>query len=582
MDILGELKRRRVIRAAVVYATAAYATVAVADVLVPALLLPEWTVTLVALLLILGAPVTLVLAWMFDLTPEGVVAGGGVEPGSARILTPVSAGAAVVFVLVGLGAGWLLGRSGQDSDAAAGLPTEAASPASVAVLPFDDLSPEGDQGYFSDGIAEEIIHALARVPGLEVPARTSSFAFRGRSLDARAIGDSLGVGAVLEGSVRTDGERLRITAQLIDVSDGFHVWSETYDRQLTSVFEVQEDIARAIVEELKVPLGLTSSADLVPHRAADVDAYGTYLEARELFNARGPGVAMAIERLEEVVGREPAFAPAWALMAEAYALLVYFSGPGGVGVSTDWELGVRSIRRAQEAAERALALDSLYAPAHAAMGTVARERLDWQASERHLRRAIELDPDYAEAHSNLGEILYPLDRVDEARQHHLRAIELEPRTFIYRYNMAWLAYVPHMNVATLEHLLVAEHIAPDLWYATHALVLNYTALGRYGEAREALERSPTFPEQERAALLTVLRDLETGRRTEEGRRALRTITGFAPHWFLAYGDTVGAARAALETTARYPYYWGGFLGGFPELKDLPDFREARRRRALPN
>lgn len=272
---------------------------------------------------------------------------------------------------------------------------------------------------------------------------------------------------------------------------------------------------------LGVPLGLASDEALVRHRTENVDAYSAYLEAREHFNGRGRGVEAAIELLESVVARDPDFAPAWALMAEAYAVRAYFTGPEGVEITRDWELGTTSIRRAQEAGERALALDSLYAPAHAAMGTVARERL------------------------------------------------------------GWLAYRPILNEATVEHLREAERIAPTLWAASRLLALNYAVLGRHAEARGVVEEQVGLPESERAALLTVIGDMEAGRRTEEGSEAIRSMQDALPSFFLLYGDTAGAARQALDLAARYPYHWGGFLGGLPALAGEPDFREARRRRGLP-
>ncbi|HEY7681661.1 MAG TPA: protein kinase, partial [Gemmatimonadales bacterium] len=238
-------------------------------------------------------------------------------------------------------------------------PTGVAPLASAAVLPFVDLSPQKDQEYFSDGLTEELITALSQVPGLRVPARTSSFQFKGQNPDVHEVGRKLDVGAVLEGSVRKSGNRLRVSAQLINVKDGYQLWSESYDRDLADVFAVQEDVARSIVGALRVRLAPARDSALAIRPTADLEAYDLYLKGRFAWNQRnGPALQDAVRYLEQAVTRDSTFARAWAALADAYILVVPYAG--GSPADT-W-------RKAQRAAGTALALDSTSAEAYTSLG----------------------------------------------------------------------------------------------------------------------------------------------------------------------------------------------------------------------
>jgi len=297
---LSELKRRRVYRVAVAYAVVAFVIWQAAEIAVPGLNLPGWVLTLVILLTVLGFPVALVLAWAFDITPEGL------KRTDAESLEPV-APARVERV-----------------------PGEAETEArkSIAVLPFADMSPEGDQEYFSDGMSEELIDALTKVPGLRVTARTSSFQFKGERRDIREVGRVLGVTHVVEGSVRKAGDRLRITAQLVDTSDGYHLWSERYDRDLDDIFQIQDDIARSIARELKIRLADPAAA-LERPRTENLEAYDYYLRARVCLAEIVPEswTRRAIELFKKAVELDPAYAPAHAGLAAAYDQLSRYVGP---------------------------------------------------------------------------------------------------------------------------------------------------------------------------------------------------------------------------------------------------------------
>jgi TolB-like protein len=256
MSFLGELKSRKVFRVGGAYIVAAWALIQVAATIFPQLQLPDWAPTLVTVLLIVGFPVALLLAWFYEITPEGVRR----TPSTGQAYSPTSRRSAVTYFML-VGGLFLLAvylawtRFEQENFITPKSSTTAESLPSVGVLPFVDMSPDASQGYFGDGIAEELLNELARLGGLQVAGRTSSFAYKGSSLSIQAIGQALKVQSVLEGSIRKDGNRLRITAQLIDSSNGYHMWSNTFDREFSDVFMIQEEIAKAIAGALGVKLG---------------------------------------------------------------------------------------------------------------------------------------------------------------------------------------------------------------------------------------------------------------------------------------------------------------------------------------
>ena len=409
-----------------------------ADILVQALHLPESLVTLAAVLGLLGFPVALFVAWVFERSPDGLIRTEDAAPGElTQIIAappakrwPVGLAAAGGTALLLVGTWLVLGRPAADpasEPTSVGAPvsadragnssgeTVAVSDLSIAVLPFEDMSEAGDKEYFSDGLSEELIDALARVDNLQVAARTSSFAFKDGSADIRTIADSLGVANVLEGSVRASGDRLRITAQLIQASDGFHLWTETYDRELTDVFEVQEEIAEAIATALLGTLGLEHGADFSVART-DIKAYEQYLLGRAFVSQRGDALLRAEEHFRAALEIDSTYAPAWGGLAEVYALYPYYA-------PVDFE---ESLASSEDAARRALALDPNSANAHVALGSVLRERRQWKDAERELLRAVQLAPESSEAHGELSQYLLAVGDFEGAMDAARRSLALDP------------------------------------------------------------------------------------------------------------------------------------------------------------
>ena len=289
--------------------------------------------------------------------------------------------------------------------------------ASIAVLPFADLSPDKDQEYFCDGMTEEIIDALAKMNGFRVVARTSSFAFKGKQQDIREIGKKLNVATVLEGSVRKDGNRLRVTAQLNSVADGYHLWSETYERELKDVFAVQDEISRAIVDTLQ--LKLASPGRQSRPSSANVEAYDLYLQGRYHWSRwRSEGAERAIEYFQRAIQKDPKYAAAYSGLADSYAWMGFF------GAMPPNE----AMPKARQAALKALSIDDSLAAAHTSLGYVkSLHEFDWSGAEREFKRALQLNSGDSDAHFGYGiTYLAPMGRLDEAVQEMQTSRDLDP------------------------------------------------------------------------------------------------------------------------------------------------------------
>jgi len=271
---------------------------------------------------------------------------------------------------------------------------------SIAVLPFRDMSPQKDQDYFCEGMAEELINALTKIEGLHVAARTSAFQFKGKDLNVRRIGEELGVKTVLEGSVRKAGNRLRITAQLINISDGYHIWSDKYDRDIEDIFAIQDEISLAIVDNLKLKLLKKEKAQLMKRYTEDQEAYSLYLKGRYFWNRRYEGgLLKGIEYFQKAIEKDPSFAPAYAGIADCYCLMGMYN----------WNPPKEAYPKAKAATLRALEIDDTLPEAHASLGWIKMfYDWDWAAAERAFQRAIELNPNYATAHNWYAMFLTPM------------------------------------------------------------------------------------------------------------------------------------------------------------------------------
>ncbi len=408
--VWGELKRRNVVRVAVAYAVVSWLILQLTDVLMPLLALPEWVDRLVFLLLVIGFPLALIFAWAFELTPEGLKKEKDVD--RAESITQ-NTGRKLDFAIIAVLAVALVFFVGTHQWGGETGNAEIVDK-SIAVLPFVNMSSDPEQEYFSDGIAEELLNVLSKIPGLRVSARTSSFQFKGENLDIIDIGRQLNAGLVLEGSVRKAGPKVRITAQLVDARSGFHLWSETYDRELENIFAVQDEISAAIVMALKEHLGLEVKAAPRVIAAANTEAYEAYLRGRHLVVQSTPAATEeAVHEFERALSHDPDYALAHAELAIAIVFLIRNSS--------------EAVARAAPHVERAMALDPTLAEAHAATGALLWRQLKLEDALTHLRHAVQINPNYVIVYVWMGNLLnFDLGRYDEAFQMRATAMRLDP------------------------------------------------------------------------------------------------------------------------------------------------------------
>ena len=421
-----ELKRRNVYKVAIAYAVVAWLLLQIATQVFPFLEIPNWAIRLVIMLIVIGFPIALVIAWAFELTPEGLERTEAADREPAK---PSRNKAWIYFVIIAaaLSVGlFFVGRYAAPKQAM----TSSQPEKSIAVLPFVNMSSDRENEYFVDGLTEEVLNRIAQINELKVPGRTSCFAFKDKNADLRQVGVSLGVAHVLEGSVRKAGDRLRIIAQLVRTSDGYHLWSQSFDRKLDDVFAIQEEIARSIADALSVELkiGAAGQAERATH---DMTAYDNYLQARTLITQRSPSnIRNAIPLLEAAVHRDPNFAKAWSALAQVHALSTYY-------LSID---ATRSLQNAENAARKALALDDSVATAHSALADALRDRYRWVEAEGEYRKALELSPGESETHNQYSVLLLSVGHTDSALEHARRACELDPLAW----NPAWQRALVHL------------------------------------------------------------------------------------------------------------------------------------------
>jgi TolB-like protein len=385
-SFITELKRRKVFQVGVAYVVLAWVVAQVMDLALENFAAPDWVIKTVLTLLVVGFFVAVFLAWAYELTPEGIKYTSGAAPAVAEdVIAP------------------------------------AAIQQSVAVLPFADMSPEKDQEYFSDGIAEELLNQLTKLKGLHVTGRTSSFHFKGRNEDLREIGEKLNVAHILEGSVRKAGNRVRITAQLVKAADGYHLWSETFDRDLDDIFAIQDETAKAVADALSLELGV-GEAGSIDGGTQNMEAFDAYLNAISSYNKFGrPETARAIELLENAVELDPNFVLAWSWLAQicdsaAFSFLYERAS----------ELGARS----EQAANRAIAIAPDAAASIRAAALLKTRNREWAEAGRLWRKALAAAPGDAHSNYEYGRFLLAVGRAKEAVPYCRRAVQIDPLSIV--------------------------------------------------------------------------------------------------------------------------------------------------------
>lgn len=462
---LAELKRRKVYRVAIVYAAVAFVIWQAAEIAVPALRLPEWALTLVVMLTIAGFPIALVLAWAFDITPEGVKAA---EPGNKAV--QMTAGVVVLALVVG--AAWLALHDG------ASTPSPEAK--SIAVLPFRNMSADPDSEYFSDGITDDIILQLSKVAALTVKSRTSVMRYKGTSVSPSQIGEDLGVANILDGGVQRVGDRVRINVQLIDARSEANLWVEQYDRELTDIFAIQSDVAQRIAAALEATLTADERERIRAAPTGNLEAYDLYLRGRFFWSQRGEGIERGLAYFQQALELDPDYGRAHAGVADCYNLLGFYA----------YLRPDEAFPAARAAAFRALEIDERLDEAHASLGFVLLF-YEWDAlgAAAEHQRALELNPNSPQAHHWYASTLATLGRFDDAIDHARRAVEIDPLSVYESVALAWQLIGARRYAEARERLPRAIELNPDFAIAHWLLGEAYAYDSRGAESLSHFQRA---------------------------------------------------------------------------------------------
>ena len=390
-NFFSELKRRNVYKVAVAYIVGGWALSEGISQVFPVFDVPNGIIRLIVILIIAGLPVALVLAWSFEITPEGIkrTATADAMPASAKPKKYVWLYVVVLGAVVSIGLFFLGRYSAQNASGAARAGASELPQKSIAVLPFDNLSRDPDNAFFAEGVQDEILTRLAKIADLKVIARTSTQRFKSTPDDLQQIAKQLGVMNILEGTVQKAGDQVRVNVQLINAVTDVHLWAETYDRKLTDIFAVESEIAKAIAETLQAKLTGAEKSSIAKAPTANPEAYELYLKGRFFWNKRtGTDLRKAIDYFNQAIAKDPNYALAYVGLADSYLLLSSYAA-----VSPR-----ESLPPARSALKKALELDDSLAEAHASFGLLATLELDLHGALDELKRAVELKPNYATAH----------------------------------------------------------------------------------------------------------------------------------------------------------------------------------------
>lgn len=564
---LNELSRRNVFRVAATYAIVAWLLIQVASAVSEPLRLPPWFETFIIVMLAIGFPVALVLAWAFEMTSEGLKLtrplDGDAPTGSNR-LDYVLIGALGLVAVITVWDHYPSRPIGKPGDA----PQMMENP-SIAVLPFADMSQGGDQEYFGDGIADELLNVLSRLDGLRVAGRTSSFAYKERDQDLRTIGRELNVTTILEGSVRKDGERIRITAQLINAADGYHLWSQVFDRDLTDIFSIQEEIASEVAGALGVRLGVGDVNAFIGAGTRNVEAYEAYLKG---WSMEG-GTAEALPYLEKATRLDPNYAVAWAELGLQTASLQWSSNP---------EEAPAILERAYSHALRAVELDPQSAQSASLLGTVLYARFNWIDGAEEHARGMELLTDRYTLTQN-GNLLMRAGRLIAADGQFDAAVAAEPHSGPTT-SFAWMVSVGRGRPDEAKQRLAALYADARSAPSADLLVIALNE-GDPGQLRELLAALPPAAMTTRALYTPVLRDFDSRDAVLGTLRAIAADDSI--QWPDKYHDIAllaayfGDARFALQTFERDARHMSIRLQAlwYPvmsEVRQLPRFRDLVR------
>jgi TolB-like protein/Tfp pilus assembly protein PilF len=478
----AELKRRNVYKVGIAYIVGGWALSQGIAQVFPVFDIPNWAIRLIVLLIIIGLPIALVLAWMFELTPEGIkrTETADAMPGTAQRKKHAWIYVVVVGALLSIGLFFLgrytASRGNEDGRrSAASLPNK-----SIAVLPFDNLSRDPDNAYFAEGVQDEILTRLAKVADLKVISRTSTQHFKSAPDDLPEIAKKLGVMHILEGSVQKANDQVRVNVQLVNALSDAHLWAETYDRKLTDIFAVESEIAKTIAETLQAKLTGSEKTAMAKEPTVNTEAYELYHKGRFFWNKRtGPDLRKAIDYFGQAIAKDPNYALAYVGLADSYLLLPNYGGASSK----------ESLPPARAAAKKALELDDSLAEAHATLGLLATIELDLDRATNELHRAVELKPNYATAHHWFALSLMTLGRLDPAIAEGKRAIELDPLSSIINADFCWMYLCAHRYDEAEAQARKTLEMDPRFFLAHYYLGAALQLKGHLSEAISEFQRA---------------------------------------------------------------------------------------------
>lgn len=548
MSLFEELKRRKVFKVGAAYLIVAWLSVQAASIGFPAFDAPPWALRIFILIALLGFPIAVVMAWALDVTREGVKLDARTS-GSKGLF-------AVATLLIALALGWYFYGQPSFRKGDVATPTRPGQN-SIAVLPFVNISGKPDEDYFSDGMTEELLNVLAKISKLNVVARTSVFEFKGKGGDVREIGRKLGVSHIVEGSVRRDREQVRVTAQLVRVADGFHLWTDTYDRELKNVFALQDDIAKQVAIQLQARLGFAAPAS--KRAAIDPAAYDEYLRGRALHRQR-TDLPTAIAHFKAAVAQAPEFAAAWAALSLTYEVSFWYTD------NRTPEYQAELLKGQLDAAERAAALEPDAATTEHALGNVARAQFKYLLAEQHYLRAMQLDPSYPDVREDYSEVLYEVGRMEDSLLAARQLVTLDPY-FSVGWVRLWDAASALDRRDEVEESIRQIRTINSGAFAGKFGLLDYALdYGRADEARAALAEIVTrWPKD--AAFAQTLLPWALGEPVDPAklRAAIANAhAGEASNYFIARQDVAGY-NADIETLGAIlqAYYFANLYSSRP-------------------
>ena len=530
-NFFAELKRRNVYKVAVAYAVVGWVIAQIATQIFPFLEIPNWVVRLVIVLIAIGFPIALVIAWAFEATPEGIRRTEDVDLNAQKRAPKKHAWIYVVVVGAAFSIGlFFVGRySVRNTAGAAGAELSAKS---IAVLPFDNLSRDPDNAYFAEGVQDEILTRLAKVADLKVISRTSTQRFKSAPSDLREIAKQLGVMNILEGSVQKANDQVRVNVQLINALTDAHLWADTYDRKLIDIFSVESEIAKTIADTLQAKLSGSEKQMMAAAPTTDTTAYELYHKGRSLWEKRsGDNIPKAIAFYEQAIARDPNYALAYAGLSSAYIILPFWAGVDRLDAYS----------KAKDAALKALRLDPNLAEAHLALGKVLFfSEIDLPGALREYQRAIELQPNDATAHHWLGnDALSALGRFEEAIAQGKRAVELDPLSPVINTDLGTTFYYAHRYEESAKQLRKTLEIDPTFFYAHFNLGIALQAAGDLSGAITEYEKAKQLGDDTYVPMLCAQAKAYAGDK-DAALRMLNDLDKISQH-----REVVGYCRALL-------------------------------------